>query len=160
MPTADTEGKSSRDSLLRPLFNKSPPTETTPSSEITVVTSSPTATSTAIPGDATRKNKPTGYNGVKHPSMFCIPVHLWASPILHDELGLVKDWLTRVEKFCDTRIETLPDDEVAIQEHLVILGDMLEDLLMEQDDLSPKETFKDYEAYLKAAVTKEIKNLK
>jgi hypothetical protein len=112
-----------------------------------------------IPGAATRKNKPTGYNGVKHPSMFCIPVHLWASPILQDELGLVKDWLTRVEKFCDTRIETLLDDEVTIREHLVILGDMLEDFLMEQDDLSPTETIKDYEAYLKQ-VTKEIKNVK
>jgi hypothetical protein len=109
-----------------------------------------------LPAAAGRKNKPTGYNGVKHPSMFCIPCHLWASPILHDELGLVKDWLTRVEKFCDTRIETLPDDEVEIREHLVILGDMLEDLLMEEDDLSPKETIKEYEAYLKA-VTKEIK---
>jgi hypothetical protein len=91
--------------------------------------------------------------------MFCIPVHLWVSPILHDELGLVKDWLTRGEQFCDTRIETLPDDEVAIQEHLVILGDMLEDFLMEQDDRSPKETIKDYEAYLKAVI-KDIKNVK
>jgi hypothetical protein len=59
--------------------------------------------------------------------MFLIPVHLWVSPIFHDELGIVKDWLTRVEKFCDTRIETLPNDEVGSREHLVILGDMLED---------------------------------
>jgi len=81
--------------------------------------------------------------------MFCIPVHLWASPILHDELGLVKDWLTRVEKFCDTRIETLSDEEVSLREHLVILGDMLEDLLLDQDDLSPKETLKEYESHLK-----------
>jgi hypothetical protein len=81
--------------------------------------------------------------------MFCIPVHLWASPTLHDELGLVKDWLTRVEKFCDTRIETFPDEEVDIREHLVILGDMLEDLLMEQDDLTPKESLKEYESHLK-----------
>jgi hypothetical protein len=109
-----------------------------------------------LPAAANRKNKPTGFNGVKHPSMFCIPVHLWASPILHDELGLVKDWLTRVEKFCDTRIETLPDEEVDIREHLVILGDMLEDLLMEQDDLSPKESMKEYEQHLKT-ITKEIK---
>ena len=60
-----------------------------------------------------QKNKPTGYDGVvKYPSMFCIPVHLWASSILHDELGLMKDWLTHVKKFCDTRIETLPNKEV------------------------------------------------
>jgi hypothetical protein len=26
-------------------------------------------------------------------------IHLWGSPILHDEQGLVKDWLTRLEKF-------------------------------------------------------------
>jgi hypothetical protein len=108
-----------------------------------------------LPAAAGRKNKPTGYNGVKHPSMFCIPVHLWASPILHDELGLVKDWLTPVEKFCDSRIETLPDVEVNTREHLVILGDMLEDLLTEQDDLSPKETIKEYETHLKLTI-KEI----
>jgi hypothetical protein len=52
--------------------------------------------------------------------MFCIPVHLWFSPILHGELGLVKDWLTRVEKFCDTRIETLPEEKVENRELLVI----------------------------------------
>ncbi len=72
-----------------------------------------------------------------------------------DELGLVKDWLTRVEKFCDSRIETLPDVEVNTREHLVILGDMLEDLLTEQDDLSPKETIKEYETHLKLTI-KEI----
>jgi hypothetical protein len=108
-----------------------------------------------LPAATGRKNKPTGYNGVKHPSMFSIPVHLWVSPILHDELGLVKDWLTRVEKFCDTRIETLPNDEVDSREHLVILGDMLEDLLMEQEDLSPKETIQEFENHLKAT-KKEI----
>jgi hypothetical protein len=102
-----------------------------------------------LPGAANRKNKPTGHNGVKHPSMFCIPVHLWVSPILHGELGLVKDWLTRIEKFCDTRIETLPDEEVENRELLIILGDMLEELLMEQEDLSPKETIKEYEMLLK-----------
>jgi hypothetical protein len=60
-----------------------------------------------LPAAAGRKNKPTGYKG--DPPMFCIPVHLWVSRILHDELGLVKDWLTHVEKFRDTRIETLPE---------------------------------------------------
>jgi hypothetical protein len=52
----------------------------------------------------------------------------------------MKDWLTCVEKFCDSRIKTLPDVEVDAREHFIILGDMLEDLLMEQDNLSPKET--------------------
>jgi hypothetical protein len=55
----------------------------------------------------------------------------------------MKDWLTRVKKLCDTCIETMVDDKVNIHEHLIILGDMLENLLlMEQDDLSPKETIK------------------
>ena len=81
--------------------------------------------------------------------MFSIPVHLWVSPILHGELGLVKDWLTRVERFCDTRVETLPEEEVDLREHLVILGDMLENLLVEQDELNPKETIKDYQTHLK-----------
>jgi hypothetical protein len=102
-----------------------------------------------LPAAANRKTKPTCHKGVKYPSMFCIPVHLWVSPILHGELGLVKDWLTRVEKFCDTRIETLPDEEVETRELLIILGDMLEDFLIEQDDLSSKETIKEYEAHLK-----------
>jgi hypothetical protein len=85
--------------------------------------------------------------------MFCIPVHLWVSPILHGELGLVKDWLTRVEKFCDARMETLPDKEVENREHLIILGDILEEFLMELEDLSPRETTKEHETLLKA--TKE-----
>ena len=53
-------------------------------------------------------------------------------------------------------METLPDKEVSICEHLVILGDMLEDLLMDQDDLSPKESIKEYESHLKTTY-KEIK---
>jgi hypothetical protein len=109
-----------------------------------------------LPNAANRKTQPAGLHGVKYPSMFCIPVHLWVSPILHDELGLVKDWLTRVEKFCDTRIETLPEEEVNFREHLVILGNMLEDLLMEQDDLNPKETIKDYKTHL-GVTLKEIR---
>jgi hypothetical protein len=102
-----------------------------------------------LPNAVNRKNAPAGLHGVKFPSMFSIPVHLWVSPILHGELGLVKDWLTRVEKFCDTRIETLPEEEVDLREHLVILGDMLENLLVEQDELNPKETIKDYQTHLK-----------
>jgi len=106
---------------------------------------------------AGRKNKPTGYNGVKYPSMFCIPVHLWVSPILHDELGLVKDWLTCVERFCDTRIKTLPNEEVEYRKHLIILGDMLEDLLVEKDKLSTKDTIKEFENHLKA-INKDIRS--
>jgi hypothetical protein len=81
--------------------------------------------------------------------MFSIPVHLWVSPILHGELGLVKDWLTRVEKFCDCCIETLPEEEVDLRKHLVILGDMLENLLVKQDNLNPNETIKEYQTHLK-----------
>jgi hypothetical protein len=109
-----------------------------------------------IPGAAGRKNKPNGKNGVNHPSMFCIPAHVWASPILHNELGLMKDWFTQVKKLCNTHIEMLPDEEVNIHEHHIILGDM-EVLLIEQDDLSPKETIKEYKSYLKR-INKEIKN--
>jgi hypothetical protein len=98
-----------------------------------------------LPAAVGQKNKPTDLKGVKHPSMFCIPVHLWVSLILHNELGLVKDWLTHVKKFCHSRIERLPNKEVKSREHLIILGDMLEDLLVEQDELSPKETIKEFE---------------
>ena len=57
--------------------------------------------------------------------------------------------MTRVEKFCNTRTETLPDEELENREHLVTLGDVLEELLMEQEDLSPKETIKEHEMLLK-----------
>jgi hypothetical protein len=67
----------------------------------------------------------------------------------------VKDWLTCAEKFCDTHIETLPNEEVEYREHLIILGDMLEDLLVKQDELSPKDTIKEFENHLKA-INKEI----
>jgi hypothetical protein len=50
-----------------------------------------------LPNASLRKNPPAGLHGVKFPSMFSIPVHLWVSPILHGERGLVKDWLTRME---------------------------------------------------------------
>ena len=109
-----------------------------------------------LPNASLRKSPPAGLHGVKFPSMFSIPVHLWVSPILHGELGLVKDWLTRVEKFCDCRIETLPEEEVNLREHLVILGDMLENLLVKQDDLNPKETIKEYQTHLKLT-QKEIR---
>jgi hypothetical protein len=40
--------------------------------------------------------------------------------------------------------------KVDARKHLIILGgDMLEDLLTEQDDLSPKETIKEYKTHLK-----------
>jgi trehalose/maltose hydrolase-like predicted phosphorylase len=71
-------------------------------------------------------------------------------------VGLVKDWLTRAEKLCDCRIETLPEEEVDLHEHLVILGDMLENLLVKQDDLNPKETIKEYQTHLKLT-QKEIR---
>jgi hypothetical protein len=67
-----------------------------------------------LPRDAHLATRPAGYLGVKHPPMFPIPDHLWGSPILHDELGLVKDWLTRAKRFSDSRIENLPEDEVAL----------------------------------------------
>ena len=110
-----------------------------------------------LPGIAHRRKAPVGHNGVKRPSMFCIPVHLWVSPILHNELGLVKDWLTRVEKFCDCRIETVSEKEVQLRDELIILGDALEELLIEQAEISPKETIKDYKAYLKTT-EQEIAN--
>jgi hypothetical protein len=64
----------------------------------------------------------------------------------------------RVKKFYDTRIETLPSEEVDSREHIIILGDMLEDLLLEQDKLSPKETIKEFENHLKA-INKEFPSL-
>jgi hypothetical protein len=69
----------------------------------------------------------------------------------------VKDWLTCVEKFSDTRIETMPSEKVDYREHIIILGDILEDLLLEQDELSPKETIKEFENHLKA-INKEIRS--
>jgi hypothetical protein len=49
----------------------------------------------------------------------------------------------------------LPEEEVNFCEQMVILGNMLEDLLMEQDDLNPKETIKDYKTHLSVTL-KEI----
>jgi hypothetical protein len=66
-------------------------------------------------------------------TLLCFVYQFWISPILHDELGLVKDWLTGMEKFCDTHIKTFPNQEVEYRKHLIIMGDMLEDLLVEQE---------------------------
>jgi hypothetical protein len=63
-------------------------------------------------------------------------------PILHDELGLVKDWLTRLENFADCQVEIVLPDEVATREHLVIRTNDLEDFLSESEELQPKESIK------------------
>jgi hypothetical protein len=82
-----------------------------------------------LPNAQNRNNRPAGLHGIKYPSMFYIPIHLWVSPILHGEVGLVNDWLMHVGIFCDIPIlETLPEDKVNFCEHLVILGDMMENL--------------------------------
>jgi hypothetical protein len=44
-----------------------------------------------LPAAAHRATQPAGYLGVKTHPMYPIPIHLWGCPILHDELGLVKD---------------------------------------------------------------------
>jgi hypothetical protein len=77
-----------------------------------------------------------------------IPIHLWGCPILYDELGLVKDWLTRLENFADCRVEIVSPDEVATREHLVIRSNDLEDLLFESEELQPKELIKNLEKHL------------
>jgi hypothetical protein len=61
------------------------------------------------------------------------------SPILHDELGLVKDWLTRLEKFADCQVEVVPPEEDATREHLIIHTNDLADLLFKTEELQPKE---------------------
>jgi hypothetical protein len=80
--------------------------------------------------------------------MYPIPIHLWGCPIIHDELGLVKDWLTRLENFADYRVEIVSADEVATREHLVIGTNDLEDLLFEGEELQPKESIKNLEKHL------------
>jgi hypothetical protein len=52
-----------------------------------------------VPAAAHLTTKPEGYLGIKNHPMYSILIHLWGSQILHDELGLVKDWLTSLEKF-------------------------------------------------------------
>jgi hypothetical protein len=73
-----------------------------------------------LPAAAHLKTKPPGHKGVKNHPMYPIPIHLWGSPILHDELGLVKDWLTRLATFSDDRVEILSQEEVATRENLVV----------------------------------------
>ena len=108
-----------------------------------------------LPAAAHLKTKPSGHQGVKHHPMYPIPIHLWGSPILHDELGLVKDWLTRMEKFSDLRVEILSDEEVATRENLVVLTNDLEDLLVEKEELQTKEVIKELEKHL-AGMRQEI----
>ncbi len=55
-----------------------------------------------------------------------------------------------MKKSCVTRIATLQNEEVESREHLSMLRDMLEDLLVEQERLSPKDTIKEFENHLKA----------
>jgi hypothetical protein len=43
---------------------------------------------------------------------FLIPIHLWRSPILY-EVGLVRDWLTRVKKSLDCWVEIVAPEEVS-----------------------------------------------
>jgi hypothetical protein len=93
--------------------------------------------------------------GTKSHPIYSIPIHLWGSPILHDELGQVKDWLTRLEKFTDYRVEVVPTEEVATREHLVIRINDLEDLLFATEELQPKELIKELERHL-ARLEKEI----
>jgi hypothetical protein len=108
-----------------------------------------------LPAAAHLKTKPSGHMGVKHHPMYPIPIHLWGSPILHDELGLVKDWLTRMEKFADLRVEILSPEEVATRENLVVRTNDLEDLLYEKEELQSKEIIKELEKHL-AGMRKEI----
>jgi hypothetical protein len=86
--------------------------------------------------------------GVKSHPMYSIPIHLWGSPILHNQLGLLKDWLTRLEKFAYCRVEVVPTEEVVTREHLVIQTNDLEDLLFATKELQPKELIKELERHL------------
>jgi hypothetical protein len=109
-----------------------------------------------LPAVAHLATKPAGYLGVKNHLMYSIPIHLWGSPILHDELGLVKDWLTRLEKFADCRVEIVQPEEVELWELLVIPTNDLEDLLFENEELPPNESIKELQKHL-ARMEKEIK---
>jgi hypothetical protein len=108
-----------------------------------------------LPAAAHLSSKPAGYLGVKSHTMYSIPIHLWGSSILHDELGLVKDWLTRLEKFADCRVERVPTKEVELLELLVIRTSDLEDLLFEREELQLKESIKILEKHL-AWIKEEI----
>jgi hypothetical protein len=108
-----------------------------------------------LPAAARLKTKPSGHLGVKYHPMYPIPIHLWGSPILHDELGLVKDWLTRLETFSDIRVEILSQEEVATRENLVVRTNDLEDLLFEKEELQSEKVIKELEKHL-GGMRKEI----
>jgi hypothetical protein len=101
-----------------------------------------------LPAAAHLATQPAGYLGVKNHPMCPIPIHLWGCSILNDELGLVKDWLTKLENFADCRLEIVSPDEVATREHLVIHSNDLEDLLFESEELQPKESIKNLQKHL------------
>jgi hypothetical protein len=110
-----------------------------------------------LPAAAHLATKPAGYLGVKNHPMHPIPIHLWGSPILHDKLGLVKDWLTKLEQIADCRVEIVqPAEEVELREVLVIRTNELEDLLFKNEELPPKESIKELQKHL-ARMEKEIK---
>jgi hypothetical protein len=75
-----------------------------------------------LPAPAHLATKLAGYLGIKpHPrTWYPIPIHLWGNPMLHDKMGLVKDWLTRVEKLADGQVEIIPLEKVATRDHLII----------------------------------------
>jgi hypothetical protein len=87
--------------------------------------------------------------------MYPTPIQLWGCPILHDELGLVKDWLTRLEKFADCQVETVSANKVATRGHLVIRTNDMEDLLSEGKELQTKESIKNLEKH-PGQIKKEI----
>jgi hypothetical protein len=67
-----------------------------------------------LPTTAQLATKPAGYLAVKNHPMYPIPIQLWGSPILYDEVGLVKDWLTRLDKFADCQVEITPPEETEL----------------------------------------------
>jgi hypothetical protein len=84
-----------------------------------------------------RKTLPTGHNGVKAPSLFSIPVHLWPCAVLHDMLGLVLDAVRRMENFNDKKVEMLPEAEMSARQTMVEHVDELKVPLYEIDQLAP-----------------------
>jgi hypothetical protein len=101
-----------------------------------------------LPAPAHLATKPAGYLGVKNHPMYPILIHFWGRPILHNELVMVKDWLTRLEKFADCRVEIVPPEKVARRDHLIIRTNDLEDLLFESKELQLKESIKELEEHL------------
>jgi hypothetical protein len=109
-----------------------------------------------LPAPAHLATKRAGCLGVKNHQMYPILIHLWGRPILHGELVMVKDWLTRLEKFADCRVEMLPPEKVARGEHLIIRTNDLEDLLFESKERQPKESIKELEEHM-ARLEKETR---